>query len=251
MQKIPKIIHYCWFGRGEKNQKIRECIESWKKYLSDYEFIEWNEDNFDIRCNQYVKEAYENRKWAFVTDYVRLYTLYHYGGIYMDTDVEVLKSLDIFLENQAFSGFEDEMHIPTGIMGSVKKHIWIEKLLKFYEDKHFIENEKLDLTPNTQTITDITRKEFDLILNNKKQILKGGLILYPKDYFCPKNHYNGKIYLTENTYTIHHFNGSWRDKNLLQKIKKIFHSILILIFGEEQHLKIIKKLKKMSKKNEL
>ena len=243
MQNIPKKIHYCWFGRGEKNQKIKECMESWKKYLPGYEFIEWNEDNFDIGCNQYVKEAYENRKWAFVTDYVRLYALYHYGGIYMDTDVEVLKPLDIFLENKAFSGFEDEVYIPTGIMGSVKEHIWIEKLLKFYEDKHFIENGKLDLTPNTQTITDITRKEFDLILNNKKQFLKDGLILYPKDYFCPKNHYNEKTYLTENTYTIHHFNGSWKNKSLLQKIKKIVHIVLILILGEKLHIKLIRILK--------
>lgn len=244
MQKIPKIVHYCWFGKGEKNQKIKECMKSWKKYLPDYEIIEWNEENFAINCNQYVKEAYENKKWAFITDYVRLYVLYHYGGIYMDTDVEVLKSLDIFLKNQAFSGFEDENYIPTGIMGSVKKHIWIEKLLKFYEDKHFIENGKLDLTPNTQTITDITKKEFHLILNNRKQFLKEGLVLYPKDYFCPKNHYNGKIYLTKNTYTIHHFNGSWQEENLLLKIKKIIHSFIILLFGEKIHVKIIGYLKR-------
>ncbi len=244
MQKIPKIIHYCWFGKGEKNQKIKECMESWKKYLPDYEIREWNEDNFDINCNQYVKEAYKSKKWAFITDYVRLYVLYHYGGIYMDTDVEVLKSLDIFLENQAFSGFEDENYVPTGIMGSVKEHIWIEKLLKFYEDKHFIENGKLDLTPNTQTITDITKENFSLVLNNKKQVLKEGLVLYPKDYFCPKNHYNGKIYLTNNSYAIHHFNGSWENNNCFNKVKKIIHSLIILLVGEKVHAKIIGYLKR-------
>lgn len=243
MQNIPKIIHYCWFGRGEKNQKIKEYMESWKKYLPDYEVIEWNEDNFDINCNQYVKEAYENRKWAFVTDYVRLYVLYHYGGIYMDTDVEVLKPLDVFLENQAFSGFEDEIHISTGIIGSVKGHNWIKFLLDDYKKRHFIKpNGEFDYTTNVVRITTLSKKFFNFDPQKNYQILKDDVVIYPKDYFCPKSCKNFEINLTKNTYTIHHFNGSWfetqeekRKRKLKRRIKrysKIFVIILaIMIIG--------------------
>ena len=117
---IPKIIHYCWFGRGEKPSQAQMCIESWKKILPEYQLKEWNEDNFDINQNRYVREAYENRKFAFVTDYVRLYALYNEGGVYMDTDVEVLGSYDSFLHHHAFSGFETDGNVPTGMMAAEK-----------------------------------------------------------------------------------------------------------------------------------
>src|SRR5699024_8907222 len=126
---IPKIIHYCWFGGNELSKTTKVCINSWKKKLPDYKIIEWNESNFDINSNQYVKEAYQAGRYAFVTDYVRLYVLYHYGGIYMDTDVEVLKSLDSFLKHQAFTGCENEKNSVTGIIGSEKDHEWIKTLL--------------------------------------------------------------------------------------------------------------------------
>jgi mannosyltransferase OCH1-like enzyme len=132
------------------------CINSWKKYLPDYELVLWNEDNFDINSNQYVKEAYESKKYAFVTDYVRLYALYHHGGIYMDTDVEVLKSLDEFLEHTAFTGCENDQMCVTGTMASEKGHKWIEDLLNDYDDKKFILAEgSFDKTPNTQIITEL------------------------------------------------------------------------------------------------
>ena len=113
---IPKKIHYCWFGRGEKPELAKKCIKSWKIYCPNYEIIEWNEENFDINSNQYLKEAYENKKYAFVTDYVRLFVLYTQGGIYMDTDVEVIKPLDEYLHHEAVSGFENTTQIPTGLM---------------------------------------------------------------------------------------------------------------------------------------
>ena len=127
---IPKIIHYCWFGGNELPEMAKRCINSWKQVLPEYKIIRWDESNFDI-CNTYVKEAYENKKYAFVTDYVRLYTMYTYGGIYMDTDVEVLKPLDKFLVNKAFSGFENYMNIPTGIMACEKGYPDFKELLSY------------------------------------------------------------------------------------------------------------------------
>ena len=136
---IPKKIHYCWFGRGQMPESAKYYINSWKKELPDYELKLWNEDTFDINSNCYVKEAYESKKFAFVTDYVRLYALYTEGGIYMDTDVEVLRNLDIFLCHKAFSGFESLNQVPTGIMGSEKGLSIIKELLDYYNDKHFID----------------------------------------------------------------------------------------------------------------
>ena len=151
---INKQIHYVWMGRGEKSDLIEMCISSWKKYLPDYDVIEWNEDNFDISSNRYVWEAYKHKKWAFVSDYVRLYALYEHGGIYLDTDMEVLKPIDIFLSHGAFSGFESARYIFTGIMGAVKNHPWIKELLHYYEDRSFVsENGGLDLEPNVVNIT--------------------------------------------------------------------------------------------------
>ena len=151
---IPKIVHYCWFGRGMKPQSVEKYIESWHKFLPDYQFKEWNEDVFDINCNLYVKEAYENRKFAFVTDYVRLYALYTDGGIYMDTDVEVLGSYDQFLHHHAFSGFETDGNVPTGMMAAEKGSIWAKELLEGYLNRTFVKKDgTLDMTTNTVVIT--------------------------------------------------------------------------------------------------
>ena len=135
---IPKVIHYCWFGRGKMPELALKCIESWKKYCPDYEIKEWNEDNFDLDMYPYAREAYDNRKFAFVTDVVRLYALYHEGGVYMDTDVEVLKPLDKFLVHHAFSGFEDDWDVPTGIIASEKGGRWAKENLDYYKEKHFV-----------------------------------------------------------------------------------------------------------------
>lgn len=199
------------------------CIQSWKKYLPEYVIKEWNEDNFDLDLYPYVREAYDNRKFAFVTDVVRLYALYHEGGIYMDTDVEVLKSLDVFLSHHAFSGFEDDINVSTGIMASEKGGEWARENLIYYDSRHFIKADgTLDLTTNVVTITNIMLKH-GLRQNNTYQEIQGYFTIYPKDYFCPKSYINGKIYLTKNTYTIHHFAGSWitdsmRVKNYIYKL---------------------------------
>lgn len=186
-----------------------KCINSWKIFLPEYEIIEWNEDNFDLDEFQYTREAYDNRKFAFVSDVVRLYALYHEGGIYMDTDVEVLKPLDRFLDNPAFSGFEDEKLVPTGIMASEKGNKWVKDNLDYYVGKHFVkEDGNLDLTTNVEIIMHYMQT-LGLKQNNTYQEFPGLITIYPKDYFCPKSKSDDKIYLTSNTYTIHHFAASW------------------------------------------
>lgn len=206
---IPKIIHYCWFGRNPLPPLAIKCIESWKKYCPDYEIKEWNEDNFDLDLFPYTREAYDNRKFAFVTDVVRLYALYHEGGIYMDTDVEVLKPIDCFLTHHAFSGFENERNVPTGIMASEKGGKWAKDNLEYYTDRHFLFSDgKYDLTTNVTIITNYMLP-LGLKQNNTYQDFSNLITFYPKDYFCPKSYEDGKIYLTENSYTIHHFAGSW------------------------------------------
>lgn len=207
---IPKKIHYCWFGGNEKSELVNYCIESWKKHLVGYEIIEWNESNFDINTNSYTKEAYEYKKYAFVSDYVRLYTMYTYGGIYLDTDVEVLKNLEEFLVYEGFTGYEDRYWAVTGTMGSVKGNEVIERLLDYYKDRHFIINEKPSLITNTKIITNIFIKEYGLIPNGEEQFLSGvNFKIFPMDYFCAKNWKTKELYTSENTHTIHHFNSSW------------------------------------------
>lgn len=221
---IPKIIHYCWFGRGQMPKDALDCISSWKKHLPNYELKLWNEDNFDINSHPYVKEAYNSRKFAFVTDYVRLYALYNEGGIYMDTDVEVLKPLDRFLHHIAFSGFENEESILTGIMASEKGGQWAKENLDCYTDLRFIKsNGEFDLTTNVVRITNHLL-EYGLKRNNTFQEFDNLITIYPKDYFCPKPQKTGKIHLTDNTYTIHHFAGSWSPKST--KIKKYIRNLI-------------------------
>ena len=229
---IPKKIHYCWFGKGNLPESAKKYIESWKKYCPDYEIIEWNEENFDINSNEYVRQAYEMKKYAFVTDYVRLYALYNIGGIYMDTDVEVLKSLDSFLENKAFSGFEDSNLVPTGIMGAEKNNKWIKDLLDEYKDIKFIDKDgNMDLTTNVTRITNLTVKKYGLITKSSYQKLNNGeVVFYPFDYFCPKSWKTGKITLTNNSYTIHHFSGSWLSTE--EQLKNSIYKKCICLFGE-------------------
>lgn len=208
---IPKIIHYCWFGRGPKPELALKCIESWKKYCPDYEIVEWNEDNFDVMSLPFTKEAYESRKFAFVTDYVRLYAMYHHGGIYMDTDVEVRKSLDPFLKYQGFSGFEAPEKVPTGIMAGEKGFPLFAQLMEYYTDRHFLTPDgQMDMTTNVVIITEILTK-LGLTLNGQFQIVDG-FALFPADYFCPKDPITRELHMTENTAVIHHFDGSWMTK---------------------------------------
>lgn len=208
---IPKIIHYCWFGGNSIPEKDKKCIESWKKFCPDYEIIEWNENNFDINCCQYVKEAYEAKKWAFVSDYARIYALYLIGGIYLDTDVELLSNFDKFLSLNAFTGFENIQYPFTAVVGSEKNGKFVEDILLSYKNRKFIkENGEFDTTTNTETVTNLLVDNFNIKKDNTFQCIKDYLTIYPNDYFCPKNYYDGKVYLTKNSIAIHWYNGSWQ-----------------------------------------
>lgn len=241
---IPRIIHYCWFGGNPLPHLAVRCINSWKKVLSDFEIREWNEKNFDLACNTYVKQAYESRKWAFVTDYVRLKVLYDFGGIYMDTDVEVIKPLDEFMDLPAFTGFEGDGYINTGTIGAKKGNKWIDELIKDYDERVFIkEDGSYDLTTNVQAITNITQKMYRINLDNNQQSLAfADVSFYPFDWFCAKSFETRKIKRTKNTHTIHHFSGSWlsfsqRFKNKLTYImgragmKRLFHTKQFILRG--------------------
>lgn len=229
---IPKIIHYCWFGGKPLPNDVINYIESWKQFCPDYEIKQWDESNFNLEICNYVKEAYEAKKWAFITDYVRLYVMVNEGGIYMDTDVEVIKSLDPFLDNKAFSGFEDGHFVPTGIMACEKGFPLFEEMLHFYDNKHFLnEDGTYDLTTNVITITDICLKH-GLKTNNMFQVIDG-FSLYPKEYFCPKDYITGELHITDNTVTIHHFSGSWETKaaKISRKIRVWFKKHKCEILG--------------------
>lgn len=197
---IPKIIHYCWFGKNEKSLLIQQCINSWKVNLSDYEIIEWNEDNFDVEINIFVKEAYNNKKWAFVSDYVRAFALYNIGGIYLDTDIEIRHNLDVFLQHDAFTGFE-ELGFPfTALWGSKKGHNWPKKIIDYYDTLDVF----TDRT-NTRIVSDFLIDFYKVDpYKDEIQNLKDGICIYPSSYFCLN---------IEKNYAVHHFQGSWLEVN--------------------------------------
>lgn len=243
---IPKIIHYVWVGGKPLTPLAEKCIESWKKLCPDYEIKRWDESTFDLNENQYAKEAYESKKWAFVSDYIRVKVLYEYGGIYMDTDVEVIKSLDKFLKHPAFSGFETETFIPTGIMACEKGNLWMKTLLEYYNDRHFIfENGEMDLTTNVVSITENTKKLYpDMVLDGKFLELKD-VVFYPKEYFCPIDYETKKCLKTKNTHTIHYFAGSWMPKKtFIQKVKSTICIIAKKVLGKNNYNKIKNKIKR-------
>ena len=209
---IPKKIHYCWFGRGPMPELALKCIESWHRYMPDYEYKLWNEDNFDVNSNQYVKEAYEARKFAFVTDYVRLYALNTEGGIYMDTDVEVLKPYDDLLSLPAFTGYEGSKTYPpvTGTMASEAGGEWVAEQLAAYDNAHFQNPDgSMDLTTNTVRISRIMR-DGGFVQDGTKRVYKD-MHIFPVEYFCPRQT-TGEVLITEKTYCDHHFMGTWGEK---------------------------------------
>ena len=206
---IPKIIHYCWFGGKEKPEDVLKMIASWKKHCPDYDIKEWNETNFDIHLNRYTEEAYQQKKWAFVSDVARLWALVHEGGIYMDTDVEVIRPLDNLLANKAFIGFEGTQWIGTNLMGTEPHNAFLQAFLEDYNHRNFTNPDgTLNQTTNVEEITSRFLSQHNLERNGKQQQV-GDFTVYPTDYFSPYDYINGKVRTTDNTYSIHWFSQSW------------------------------------------
>lgn len=220
---IPKIIHYCWFGGGPKPKLAQKCIASWKKYCPDFEILEWNEGNFDVSTAPlYVRQAYEAGRWAFVTDYVRLKALTELGGVYMDTDVEVVKPLEPYLQQEAFAGFEHMERVQTGLLACRKGFPLFEEFLSHYDSASFLRPDgTVDTTTNVQVLTKLCLSH-GLVLNDRFQMVDG-LAIYPREVFCPVDFDTKKLKRTRKTVTIHWFSGSWQteeERQFLQEEKK-------------------------------
>jgi len=208
---IPKIIHYCWFGRSEMPDLAKECIFSWHRYMPDYEYRLWNEDTFDVDSVPYTAEAYRCGQYAFVSDYVRLKALCTYGGIYMDVDFEVYKSFDELLGDSAFAGFEGSKHLPVmmGVCGSVPGGEWVSAMSDAYHGKHFMTENGMDMTPNVTFLSGIMRQK-GLVPNGQRQRVMD-MTVYPVDFFCPRQT-TGEYFRTDNTFCEHRGLDSWSDK---------------------------------------
>lgn len=248
--KIPKIIHYCWFGRGEKSQLVKKCMESWKTVLPDYQIKEWNEENFDLNNYVYAREAYESKKYAFVADVARLHALASEGGLYFDTDIEVIRKLDKFLGHCAFAGFEDGVNIQTGILASEKGGTWVTENLKYYKDRHFIGKDgNYDMRTNVYTVTKYLVNK-GLRQDDSYQEFEDLIAIYPQEYFCPLTVGGRKLKMTMNTHTIHHFTGSWGNDSFMKRCYKYVKYRIVLKTLPDFFIRLIveKKDKVRSKK---
>ncbi|MHC5201179.1 glycosyltransferase family 32 protein [Myroides sp. LJL119] len=219
---INKHIHLCWFGKNPYPKIMQNCLDSLQKFAPDYQITIWNEDNFNIESYPFAKQAYSVAKYAFVSDVCRLHVLKHHGGIYLDTDTEIVQNLDIFLENDFFMGFESDNLLSTAIIASCKNHPTLDLFLDYYNNKSFFRKhlfKKYSITPNTIIITNILKKQ-GLLLNNQYQNLPNKVTIYPKNYFSPIDYKTKVSVADKQTYVYHYFSESWK-QNLRPTVYKI------------------------------
>ena len=234
---IPKIIHFCWLSGDEYPELIEQCMATWKTKLPDYEFMLWDTNKFDVNSTLWTQQAFESKKYAFAADYIRLYALYKYGGIYLDTDVEIIKNFDDLLHLPYFIGLEQNEIIEAAVFGAEKGADWVADCMSYYKDRPFI---KEDGAPDLLILPKIMETQIEqnkkLValepknLKNVKELIKdkSKLYMYPFEFFSAKNHETQKVKKTKNTYTIHHFNNSWIPKrmkfrlNLKRRLLKTF-----------------------------
>lgn len=231
---IPKKIHYCWFGHGEMPELAQRCIVSWHNYMPEWEYQLWNEDNFDVYSTTYTSEAYVSGKYAFVSDYVRLWALEREGGLYLDVDFEVLKPFDDLLQYQAFAGFEGSKRNPLmmGVIASEPRGEWVTEMLHHYDGLHFLRDDgTLDLTTNVQRITAIMSVK-GFVQNGQEQDYMD-LHVFPVEYFCPRQT-TGEYLRTVNTYCDHLGLGSWDETEGNWKLK------LKQLIGQRNMTRLIK-----------
>lgn len=235
---IPKIVHYCWFGRSEFPELAKRCVSSWHHYMPDWQYKLWNEDNFNVNRHPYSKEAYEAGKFAFVSDYVRLVALESEGGVYLDVDFEIYKSFDELLSYRAFAGFEGSKHLPVmmGVCGSEPHGEWVGEMLHAYDNRHFIVDGKPDLTTNVQYVTSIMAAN-GFRQDGSEQDYKD-LHVLPVDFFSPR-HTTGEHFRTENTYCEHLGLNSWNSK------ESDWKGCLLKLVGAKNMTRLIKLKRKL------
>jgi len=225
---IPKVIHYCWVGGKPFPEKMKACIASWKRVMPDAEIREWNESNYDFHQNAYMDEAYRARKWGFVPDYARLDIIYRYGGIYLDTDVEMLKSLDPLLAAKGFCGFESKENVALGLIFAAEPgHETIRRLRDAYDGLHFANpdgslNQKPSPVMQTEELRALGLRADDGTVQEV-----AGLRVYPKEYFAPKT-LDGACTITANTYCVHHYEASWMPLRwkVFRKVRRALEAVL-------------------------
>lgn len=213
---VPKIIHYCWFGGKKLPDLEQKCVSKWKEILPDYQITIWNEENFDLNSCDYVRQAYEHKKYAFVSDYARIKALYEYGGIYLDTDVEVVKSFNPYLGQVAFLGFENRTCVGTAVMACEKGMFFAKEMLDYYHKTPFVDiNGNQNLTTNVTLLNKIL-EDSGMERVNKEQFVKG-IHIYEREYFFPKKIDESQFAITENTISIHRMSATWLTKRQKQR----------------------------------
>ncbi len=244
---IPKVIHYCWFGGTPLPELAERCIDSWKRKCPDYELKRWDESNFTLDV-PYVKEAYRAKKWAFVSDYARLKIIYDNGGIYLDTDVELLQPLDILLEDKCFMGAETDGFVATGLgFGAEKHHKVIKALLDVYRGRHFeVSRGIYDLTSCPRLNTPVLLR-MGYVFSTSEVWMRDDITIYPPDYFCPMDYKSGETVITDQTVSIHHFSASWvTNQNaeidkVMKEARKKYRGLKFLIETQKEKFRIAQK----------
>lgn len=247
---IPKKIHYCWLSDNPFPDLIVRCIDSWHKALPDYEFILWNRKKFNIKEHVWVSQAFTAGKFAFAADYIRLHALYEEGGIYLDADVEVLRSFDELLKDRSFIGFEKSGDLEPAVIGAEKGCSWIGACLDHYEGRHFV---RLDGTMETSPLPLIIEAGLTRLglmppdIPTDTRIERDCVNFYPATYFSPKDTYSGLLEISQHTFAIHHFDGHWVNRTSSYVLKKWIHIILKILCGEKAHRRLVKALRSLKK----
>lgn len=224
---IPKILHICWFSGDPYTPLVQKCIESWETILPGYRIVLWDKNSIDIESNLWLKQTLERKMYAFAADYIRFYALYTMGGIYLDSDVEVIRPFDDLLDRREFVGEEYGGDVEAAVIGSVPGNRWIKECLDYYSNRPFIKNDgTMDLRPVPLLVSEMAAKH--------------NIEVLPYDCFSPKNYITGLISCSGSTYCIHHFDGKWLSKGTFYEIKKICHKALFYLFGRNGHNRLIK-----------
>jgi len=233
---IPKIIHFCWLSGEAYPEAVVKCIDSWYEHFNGYEFILWDAKKFDVSRTKWTKEAFDQKKWAFVSDYIRFYALYKFGGVYLDSDVTILKSFDDLLSYDSFFGFESTGLVEAAVVGAAPGQSWVRHCLNWYESNSFANGKRLNLTIAPLIMQAAFEKDNSIaLIDTGKARVVGNKIIFPFTSFSPKDSYTGRILSRSDTYAIHQFHSAWLEPSFLLKLKKLLHLSTIRLIGRKKH----------------